>query len=224
LPLSYTYGFLTSTLFYNLKHEWLKSLIRNTCGLYNIYWLDQQAPSTFESIIQKQEAYKKSKVTTYAIAWSENKISQPPSENLSSLLRLVQQDQSKDDYLNLRGVQLNSQKINLQRLTNERLRWWKKFLNKRESLLRVSDKCQLLIKYNVDKINASYCLESLITSDDEKCIDLSLNMNYALSVLLIDAFKDDSILQLHPLLAPYQVGIQLDEIQDSNTDDYNELR
>lgn len=186
IPLIYRYGPLTSNLFFNFRHEWIKSFIRNNCGRYNFLWLDSIDQITSTS--------------NMTIAWqtklSNNNHSQPP-------LILKHENDLEDDYLCIRYINPMDD-INLIRLSDERTRFWKKYFSRREKLECISTKQnQFNINYRFSSDIESYHLETIQTNTNSS-FDLVLNINHTLISLLIDS----QMKSLHPLLSTYQIGIK----------------
>jgi len=185
-PSIFHYGPLASNLFFNFRHEWIQSFIRNNSSRYNFLWVD--------SIDQINPT---SNMTT--IAWQtkfSNHLSQPP-------LILKHENQNEDDYLCIRYIKPVDD-INLIRLADERTRFWKKYFSRREKLECISSKAnQFNINYRFSSDTEPYHLET-IQSNKNSTLDLLLNINHTLITLLIDS----QIKYLHPLLTAHQIGIK----------------
>jgi hypothetical protein len=185
-PLTYNYGPLTSNLFVNFRHEWIKSFIRNNCGRYNFLLLD--------SIDQINPT------SNMTIGWQTklpNHLSQPPP------LILKHKNEIEDDYLCIRYIKPIDD-INLIRLSDERTRFWKKYFSRREKLECISSKQnQFNINYRFSSEIEPYHLETIQTNQNSS-YDLLLNINHTLISLLIDS----QMKYLHPLLSAHQIGIK----------------
>ena len=184
--LIYNYGPLTSNLFFYFRHEWIKSFIRNSSGLYNFLWLDSidQINPTANMTVGWQTKF-------------SNNSSQPP-------LILKDEQQIEDKYLCIRYIQ-PVKEINLIRLSDERTRFWKKYFSHREKLeCQSSKQNQFNINYRFSSDSEPYHLETIQTNTNDSSIDLSLNINHTLISLLIDS----EMKYLHPFLPAHQIGIK----------------
>lgn len=112
-------------------------------------------------------------------------------------------DPSNDDYLCVRYM-TPMPEINISRLADERTRFWKKYCSRSERLECLSLKQnQFHINYRLSADLPVYQLET-IQRNQETSFDLSLNINHALSTLLIDS----EMQHLHPLLTAHQIVLQ----------------
>ena len=185
-PLIFHHGPLTSNLHFHFQHEWIKSFARFSCGRYNFLWLDSldQYPAT----------------KNMTLGWSTKMAVQDPSPPLALH---HQADPSKDDYLCVRYMDPLPE-INISRLADERTRFWKKYCSRRERLECLSSKQnQFHINYRLAADLPVYQLETIQCNKDAS-FDLSLNINHALSTLLIDS----QMKNLHPLLTAHQIVMQ----------------
>jgi hypothetical protein len=90
------------------------------------------------------------------------------------------------------------------RLTDERTRFWKKYLRQRERLEYLSSKHnQIHIHYRLSPDVAPYHLETIEYQSDAS-FDLMTNVHQAMTTLLIDS----EMTHLHPLLTVYQIAME----------------
>jgi len=186
---NFSYGPLASNLLFNFRREWIESFIRHSLGRYNFLWVD--------SIDQIKPS------TNLTIAWQDNQ----PKNSSNLPLILAKDKQVDDEYFHVRYLK-PLKEINLNSLSNERTRFWKKYISQREKLQCISTKSnQFSIQYQFSKDFEPYQLETIESNFNDSSIDLNLNVNQTLTSLLIDS----QMKFIHPLLAIYQIAIESSE-------------
>lgn len=177
----------TFSLLYYFRHEWIKSFIRQSSGLSNFLWYDTIEPP-------------KPSKGRFTIAWQ----SQCPQESLEKTFPLLFNDQNQCFYVRYLNP---SKEITMIRLSDERRRFWKKFLSSRQQFECLSSKSnQFQISYRISDEHPLYQLET-IEQRTNSTFDLILNLNQTLISLLIDS----QLKNLHPLLSTFQIEIESDE-------------
>ncbi|UJR21796.1 hypothetical protein I4U23_024871 [Adineta vaga] len=189
-PSIFNYEPLTSNLFFNFRHEWIQSFIRNSSGRYQFLWVD-----SIDQIVNP--------TPSMTVAW-QTKLTTNRSELPVILKREESTDNNDDDYLRVQYIE-PTEEINLRRLADERTRFWKKYFSSREKVEFLSSKQnQFDINYRFSSDTEPYNLEMIQSNNSNSSLDLSLNINHTLISLLFDS----QMKCLHPLLTPHQIGIK----------------